>query len=89
VGEQLVRLIMTGYMPGPAPGATTPAPLLMALDLDRIALVPFLDQFCYLLAAGTLKDADLISLIMKWTIDARNTGTDFGYAHQLMFGFTV
>lgn len=89
VGEQLVRLIMTGYMPGPAPGATTPAPLLMALDLDRIAMVPFLDQFCYLLAAGTLKDADLVSLIMKLSFDMRNTGTDFGYAHQLMFGFTV
>ncbi len=89
VGEQTVRLIMDGYLPGPAPGSTTPAPVLAALDLDRIALVPFLDQFCYLLAAGTLKDADLISLIMKLTFDMRNTGTDFGYAHQLMFGFTV
>jgi hypothetical protein len=89
VGEQLVRLVMSGYMPGPAPGATTPAPVLFALDLDRIATVPFLDQFCYLLAAGTLKDADLVSLVMKLTWDIRNTGTDFGYSHQAMFGFTV
>jgi len=89
VGEQVVRLVMDGYMPGPAPGATTPLPVLMALDLDRIATVPFLDQFCYLLTAGTLKDADLVSLIMKMTWDIRNTGTDFGYSHQAMFGFAV
>lgn len=89
VGEQLVRLVMSGYMPGPAPGQTTPAPVLFALDLDRIATVPFLDQFCYLLAAGTLKDADLVSLVMKMTWDIRNTGTDFGFSHQAMFGFTV
>lgn len=89
VGEQMVRLVMSGYMPGPAPGATTPAPVLFALDLDRIATVPFLDQFCYLLAAGTLKDADLISLVMKMSWDVRNTGTDFGQAHQAMFGFTL
>jgi hypothetical protein len=89
VGTQLVRLIMTGYMPGPAPGATTPSPLLAAVDLDRALLIPFLDQFCYLLTAATMKDADLISLIMKLSFELRNTGTDVGYAHQVMFNFTV
>lgn len=89
VGTQLVRLVMTGYMPGPAPGATTPSPLLAAVDLDRMGIVPFLDQFCYLLSAPTMKDADLISMVMKLSFEMRNTGTDFGYAHQLLYNFLV
>jgi hypothetical protein len=89
VGTQMLRLVMTGYMPGPAPGQTTPSPLIAAMDLDRALLIPFLDQFCYLLSAPTMKDADLISLLMKLTFELRNTGTDFGYAAQVMFNFGV
>jgi hypothetical protein len=36
-----------------------------------------------------MKDADLISLLMKLTFELRNTGTDFGYAAQVMFNFGV
>jgi hypothetical protein len=89
LGVQLIKIIMSGYMPGPAPGATTPTPVITALDLDRLAIIPFLDQFCYLLSANTMKDADVLSLIMKLTIEPRNTGTDFGYSHQTMFNLAA
>ncbi len=89
VGTQMIKLVLDGYMPGPAPGLTTPSPVATFLDVDRVLLIPFLDQFCYLLSSPTMKDADLISLVMKLSLEIRNVGTDFGYAHQTMFGFQV
>lgn len=92
ISTQQVSLIMDPFVPGPAPGSNQlgqNAPILAALDLDRIALVPFLRQFFYLLESPTYYDGETVSAIMKCTLELRNTGTDMGQAHQIAYNFVV
>lgn len=85
IGTKPVKLIMSGYMPDP----TAVEGVVMALDLDRIAIIPFLNRFCFLISAPTNKDVDIISVVSQWTTEYRNTGTDSGYTSQLMRNFAV
>jgi len=59
------------------------------IDLDRLGLVPFLDRGCFLLTSETTLDADVMSLIMAMTLEVRNTGTDFGQAHEILRNFAL
>lgn len=85
LGTKLVKLIMSGYMPDP----TAVEGVIAFLDLDRIAIVPFLNRFLFLISAPSMKDADMISIVSQWTTEFRNTGTDFGFTSQVMRNFTV
>jgi hypothetical protein len=57
--------------------------LAFVLDPDRIFLRPQLSQALYTIEAPSFRDGDALSLLGKWSLEARNTGTDVGYAHQL------
>jgi hypothetical protein len=89
LGTKPIRMIMDGYMPAPTPPATSPPPIALFLSLDRISLVPFLDQLCYLISAPSFRDGDAISVLAKLTIEPRNTGTDFGYTGQALYNFSL
>ena len=78
LGTRPVRMILTGYMPDS---------VFILGDLDRIKLVPFLDQFCYLITAPSFRDGDAMSVVAKWTMEVRNTGTDFGYSHLAVYNY--
>jgi hypothetical protein len=54
-----------------------------------MAIIPFLDQFCYLLSAPSFRDGDALSVLSKWTLEMRQTGTDFGYAHAALKNFSL
>jgi len=87
IGVKPVRLIMSGYMPY---STTSPTPNVAAfVSLDRMAIVPFIDQFCYLISAPSFRDGDALSVLSKWTLELRNSGTDFGFAHQALKNFTL
>lgn len=58
--------------------------LAYVLDPDRIFLRPQLGQFLYTIEAPTMRDGDSISLLSKLSLEVRNSGTDAGYAHQLI-----
>jgi hypothetical protein len=87
IGVKPVRLIMTGYMPYST--STAAVNTAAFLSLDRLAIIPFLDQFCYLLSAPSFRDGDALSVLSKWTLEVRNTGTDFGFAHQALKNFSL
>lgn len=57
--------------------------LAFVLDPDRIFLRPQLNQGLYTIEAPSFRDGDAMSLLGKWSLEARNTGTDAGYAHIL------
>lgn len=85
IGTKPVKLIPDGYMPDP----TVVEPIIAFVDLDRLALIPFLDRGCFLLTSETTLDADVMSLIMAMTLEMRNTGTDFGQAHEILRNFVL
>jgi hypothetical protein len=85
VGTKPIKLIIDGYMPDP----TLVEGIAAFLDLDRMALVPFLDRGCFLRTAETPLDAEIMSLIMAMTLEMRNTGTDFNQAHEVLRNFIV
>lgn len=85
VGTKPIKLIIDGYMPDP----TLVEGIAAFLDLDRIALVPFLDRGCFLRTAETPLDAEIMSLIMAMTLEMRNTGTDFNQAHEVLRNFII
>lgn len=85
IGAKPVKLIVDGYMPDPS----IVEPVMAFLDLDRIALVPFLDRGCFLRTSETPLDAEIMSLIMAMTLEMRNTGTDFGQTHEVLRNFGV
>lgn len=78
LGTRPIRLIKTNYMP---------SSIVEFLDLSRIRIIPFLDRFCFLISAPTTRDSDVISVVTAMTMEMRNTGTDFGYAHQAAYNF--
>lgn len=85
IGTKPIKLIPDGYMPDP----TVVEPIIAFIDLDRLGLVPFLDRGCFLLTSETTLDADVMSLIMAMTLEVRNTGTDFGQAHEILRNFAL
>lgn len=85
LGTKPVKIIISGYMPDP----TAVEGVIAFLDLDRVAIIPFLDRFCFLISSPSMKDADMISVVSQWTNEFRNTGTDSGYTSQVMRNFTV
>lgn len=85
LGTKPVKIIPSGYMPDP----TVVEGVMAFLDLDRITMVPFLDRFCFLISAPSMKDADMVSVVSQWTNEFRNTGTDVGFTSQVMRNFAV
>jgi hypothetical protein len=85
IGTKPIKLIVDGYMPDP----TLVEGVAAFLDLDRIAIVPFLDRGCFLRTAETPLDAEIMSVIMAMTLEVRNTGTDFNQAHEVLRNFVV
>lgn len=57
--------------------------LYFVLDPDRIFLRPMLNQGLYTIEADSFRDGDAISLLGKWSIEMRNTGSDSGQVHYL------
>jgi hypothetical protein len=85
LGTKPVKLLMSGYMPDP----TVNEGVLAMLDMDKFALVPFYNRFLFLLSAPTTKDADIVSIMSQSTLEARHTGTDFGYVSQILRNFVI
>ena len=85
IGRKPLQLVMSGYMPDP----TLVESIAAFIDLDRINLIPFLDRFCFLISAPTMKDADMVSVYSQYTIEFRNTGTDTGFTSQVMRNFGI
>lgn len=85
IGRKPLQLVMSGYMPDP----TLVESVAAFIDLDRINIVPFLDRFCFLISAPTMKDADMVSVFSQYTIEFRNTGTDTGFTSQVMRNFGI
>lgn len=52
-------------------------------DPDRVFIRPQLGQFLYNIEAPSFRDGDALSILSKWSLEVRNSGTDVGYAHQL------
>lgn len=57
--------------------------VVFCLDMSRIWIRPFIGQLAYTITAPTLRDGDAVRALFKWALEARNTGTDIGYVHQL------
>lgn len=57
--------------------------LAFVLDPDRVFLRPFLNQGLYTIEADSFRDGDAISLLGKWSLEMRNTGSDSGQVHWL------
>lgn len=55
------------------------------LDPDRIRIRPYSGSFWYTIQAPSYFDGDAIRMISKSTLDIRNSGTDSGLAHILMY----
>ena len=55
----------------------------LVYDPDRAFIRPQLGQFLYNIFAPSFRDGDAGSILSKWSLEVRNTGTDVGYAHQL------
>ncbi len=55
--------------------------MLFVLDPDRIFLRPQLGQGLYTIEAPSFRDGDAFSLLGKWSVEVRNSGTDYNYAH--------
>jgi hypothetical protein len=85
LGTKPVKLLMSGFMPDP----TVVEPVLAALDMDKLALVPFYNRFLFLITAPTMKDADIVSIMSQSTLEFRHTGTDFGYTSQILRNFSI
>ena len=56
------------------------------LDPDRIFIRPALGEFLYTIEAPSFRDGDAFSVLSKFSIEVRNSGTDVGYAHQVHTG---
>ena len=67
---------------------TAGSSLAMVLDPDRIFLRPFLNQGLYTIEAPSFRDGDALSLLGKWSLEARNTGSDAGQVHYLHTNIT-
>lgn len=67
---------------------TTGSGLLIVADLSRIRIRPFINSFSYIITAPSFRDGDAARWLSKWTLECRNTGTDAGYAHELVTSIT-
>lgn len=79
----------TGTTPTPS-GSTAPSTagngLMFLLDSGRIRIRPFLESLFFTLQAPSFRDGDACRMLSKWTMEIRNTGTDAGAAHVLVYG---
>jgi hypothetical protein len=55
----------------------------MVVDPDRIFIRPALGELMYTIEAPSFRDGDAFSLLFKYSVEVRNSGTDAGYAHIL------
>jgi len=62
---------------------TTGSAVLLILDLTRIRIRPFINQFFFTIMAETFRDGDAVRALSKWSLEVRNSGTDVGFSHQL------
>ena len=60
----------------------------LVFDPDRVFIRPQLGQFLYNIEAPSFRDGDALSILSKWSLEVRNSGTDVGYAHQLHTAIT-
>lgn len=60
----------------------------IVFDPDRVFIRPQLGQFLYNIEAPSFRDGDALSILSKWSLEVRNSGTDVGYAHQLHTAIT-
>ncbi len=59
--------------------------LALLLDPDRIRWRPYLESMGYSIQAPSFRDGDAVRFIMKGGVEMRNTGSDSGQAHQLIY----
>lgn len=57
--------------------------LCLVLDPDRVYLRPFINQGLYTIEAESFRDGDAISILGKWSLEMRNTGSDSSQVHYL------
>jgi hypothetical protein len=57
---------------------------MLALDMSRVRIKPFVGQFFYVVNAPSFRDGDAVRCLSKWSIEVRNTGSDSGAAHLLV-----
>jgi hypothetical protein len=62
---------------------TAATAIAIVYDPDRVFIRPQLGQFLYNIEAPSFRDGDALSILSKWSLEPRNTGTDVGYAHEL------
>jgi Family of unknown function (DUF5309) len=75
--------ISDGSIGFPAGTAVTNA-FMFILDMSRIRIKPYVGQFFYTVTSPSFRDGDAVRCLSKWTIEVRNTGSDAGFAHQLV-----
>jgi Family of unknown function (DUF5309) len=66
----------------------TTTALMLILDINRIRIRPLIGMFWYMIQAPSFRDGDAVRILSKWSLEARNTGTDAGYSHQLTYGLS-
>lgn len=62
--------------------------LALLLDPERIRWRPFLESLGYSIQAPSFRDGDAVRFIMKGGLEMRNTGSDSGQAHQLIYNLS-
>jgi hypothetical protein len=53
----------------------------LLLDMSRIRIKPFVNQFFYVVTSPSFRDGDAVRCLSKWSVEVRNTGSDLGFAH--------
>ncbi len=68
---------------------TAPDGMLIVMDSGRWSLRPFSNSLFYVITSESFRDGDAVRAMMKWSVQANNTGTDAGFASQLATGLTM
>lgn len=80
------RMIFDNTPSAPGTPSTSGRGIVFILDSGRIRIRPYAESLFYTIQAPTLSDGDKIRMLSKWSLEVRNTGTDVGFAHQLVYG---
>lgn len=72
------RIVTDAYL-----NDTSGTAMLLALDMSRIRIRPFVNQMFYTITAPTFRDGDAVRAMSKWSLEVRNTGSDVGFTHSL------
>lgn len=58
--------------------------IMLLLDSSRIRLRPYLESLFYTIQSPSFRDGDAIRMLVKLSLEMRNTGSDTGAAHVLV-----